>query len=135
MKPVEQQVVDQDVGDCFSACIASILELPLERVPVIHGDGAWDRWMDWFHAANLALILLDKSPPPPGYSIRSILSYNYEARTHAVVAFNGAVVHDPSPSRRKYSDDCYGLWTRHWIIVPIDIMKPIDRERLLAGKE
>lgn len=135
MKQVEQLVVDRDVGDCFSACIASILELPIESIPVYHSDesdSAWHRWMAWFESANLALILLDRSPPPPGYAIRSILSYTYESRTHAVVAFNGAVVWDPSPNRRDLSDECYSLWTRHWIIVPIDLMNPIKRERLLA---
>lgn len=133
MIPIEQAHIDADTGDCFSACIASILELPLERVPTIHGDGAWDRWMAWFEAANASLLLLEKLPSPPGYAIRSILSYSYEARTHAVVALNGAVVWDPSPFRRALSDECYGLWTRHWIIVPLDPVKPIDRGRLLIS--
>jgi hypothetical protein len=132
MKPVEQRVVSPDAGDCFSACIASILELPLERVPTIHGDNSWDRWMDWFEAANASLVLLDSNPPPPGYAIRSILSYAFEARTHAVVSFNGVVVWDPSPHRRDLADECYGQWTRHWIIVPLDPTQPIDRERLLS---
>jgi hypothetical protein len=136
MQPVDQRVIDPDKGDCFSACIASILELPLGAIPVYHSDetgSAWDRWVQWFRDANLTLICLTHHGPVPGYAIRSIPSYTYDARLHAVVTFDGVVVHDPSPNRLPPDDDRYTEWARHWVIVPIDPMKSIDRDRLVGG--
>lgn len=135
MRPVEQRVVDPDKGDCFFACIASILELPLEDIPELRTDdksSQWEKWVDWFRAANLTLICLTHHGPVPGYAIRSIPSYNFEARLHAVVTYDGQVVWDPSPTRRNYDDDCYKQWARHWIIIPLDLMKPIQRDKLKA---
>jgi hypothetical protein len=39
MRPVEQTCFDLKNGNCFAACIASILELPLEEVPNFCGEG------------------------------------------------------------------------------------------------
>lgn len=33
MKPVFQQIFDERKGDCFAACLASLLEIPLADVP------------------------------------------------------------------------------------------------------
>lgn len=33
MKPVFQKIICKERGDCFSACLASLLEVPLESVP------------------------------------------------------------------------------------------------------
>lgn len=33
MTPVDQRVIDPGVGDCMTACIASLLDLPYEAVP------------------------------------------------------------------------------------------------------
>lgn len=33
MKPVHQTITDRDQGNCWSAAIASVLELPIEEVP------------------------------------------------------------------------------------------------------
>lgn len=133
MIPVAQRIVDPDRGDCFSACIASILELPLDSVPTIHGDDNWDRWLAWFRGANATLICLTHHGPVPGYAIRSIPSYRYEARQHAVVTFDGVVVWDPSPHRLDYDDVRYQEWARHWLIMPVDPMRPIDREGLIRS--
>lgn len=41
MKPVNQTQFKPPDGDCLSACIASILELPLNKVP---NYIAYDNW-------------------------------------------------------------------------------------------
>lgn len=33
MKPVDQKIFDNEYGDCFRACVASIFEFPIEDVP------------------------------------------------------------------------------------------------------
>jgi hypothetical protein len=33
MTPVDQSVIDENIGDCYSACLASVLDLPLADVP------------------------------------------------------------------------------------------------------
>lgn len=44
MKPVDQTTFGFPGGNCFSACIASLLEMPLDDVPYfMHGD-----WYDAF---------------------------------------------------------------------------------------
>jgi hypothetical protein len=35
MRPQRQKIVDGKYGDCFAACIASILELPIEVILTI----------------------------------------------------------------------------------------------------
>lgn len=132
MIKVEQQVIDRDAGDCFVACVASILELPLSAVPSIHTEPAWDAHCRWLNSANLALVQITHHPGDiAGYAIRSIRSYTFEERSHAVVTHNGMVVWDPSPNRKDYDDDCYKTWTRHWVLVPIDITRPIETSKLL----
>ncbi|MBV9125691.1 MAG: hypothetical protein JO112_20265, partial [Planctomycetes bacterium] len=44
MKRVDQRIwaPTDRIGDCFSACIASILEVPLEEVPVWSGTADHD---------------------------------------------------------------------------------------------
>jgi hypothetical protein len=47
MIPVKQTVFTVPGGDCFAACVASILEVPLEEVPNFCAGGA-----DWLFEAN-----------------------------------------------------------------------------------
>ena len=50
MKQVEQSVTGAPEGDCFAACLASILELPLSEVPNVNIDPRVTKgsknWMD-----------------------------------------------------------------------------------------
>ena len=57
MKPVQQTIFSKGKGNCYAACLATILELPLESVPnfcAMKGD-----WMDqanqWLSRCDLAL--------------------------------------------------------------------------------
>lgn len=103
-------------GNCFNACIASILELPLREVAQIHpkfeGD-YWGAWEDWCAERGLFMTHRGTREPPRGYAIANGRSGRIypeghksagERIHHACVAFDGVVVHDPFPVPGEFSD-------------------------------
>jgi len=96
-------------GNCFNACIASILERPLREVALIHPRTAKDwheEWRLWLADQGYRLSYHGAEDPPAGYSIASGRSGRVypdghqkagERIHHACVAFDGVVVHDPFP--------------------------------------
>lgn len=128
MTPVDQRVFAQtegDVGDCLSACIATLLDLPLDEVPVFVASPTWYcdcvRWLD---ARGLALILLHFSPgtwpwhPPDNLPLIVGGQSPRGPWGHAVVGIwrGGAmeVLHDPHPSRDGIIGDARNVY----ILVP-----------------
>lgn len=98
-------------GNCFNACVASILELPLREVAQIHPRTAknwhaeWDAWLAE-RGLKIEYHIYPDEPAPRGFSIASGRSSRVypeghpkagERIHHAVVAFDGVVVHDPYP--------------------------------------
>lgn len=84
--------------------MASILELPIEEVPLLAtGDDWWKRIVEWCDANR---IDIDWSPPrddglvPIGYAIMSGRSPRCDLY-HSVVAYNGELVHDPHTGDRR----------------------------------
>lgn len=131
MIPVFQDmsVANDGHGNCFNACIASLLERPLREVAPIHPrrpvqlpDGTvqleenekWhEQWDAWLIEQGYKVMYHPASDPPKGFSIAS----GYSDRTfpeghrlagkrisHAVVAFDGVPVHDPYPLRGTFGD-------------------------------
>lgn len=124
MKPVFQQIVDKDSGDCFRACLASILELDCEDVPnfraMVNESGAdmMDFAREWClknYNISLVSIFMNKIPDcgddfrlTGGCEgtplIASYESPNLEGCTHAVVGeidkhgLNITITHDPNPN-------------------------------------
>jgi len=41
MKPVQQTVTEPGKGNCLAACVASLLELPIEDIPDLDGRNNW----------------------------------------------------------------------------------------------
>lgn len=110
MKPVDQTVFGWPGGNCFSACVASILELPIEEVPYFMGDpeephDAWGRRLDaWLRPRGLYALHFENDPTAAdAYPISGL--YILGGRSprgdfaHAVVACGKRIVHDPHPSR------------------------------------
>ena len=123
MIPVDMTVLHDPptkIGDCFRCCIASILELPANKVPHFCGLDPWtdqpdERWRNhllaflepmglyYFEIAFSAEILpewskhLELHHTISGISPRKV--------RHACVGFGGAVVHDPHPSRAGISPE------------------------------
>ena len=116
MKPVDQTVFTKGDGDCFPACLASILELPLSGVPCFLGDDWHARYEEWLGALGMGMVSLatvdglGESWRPPGYSILAAQSPRWDC-LHAVVALNGEVVWDPHPGRAMG----VGEW-REWTV-------------------
>ena len=115
MTPVDQTRFG-DEGNCFAACLASILECPLESVPdpmEIHRAGQnWRRaisaWLRTIH--GLEYIEIKRGADgwtmlmPPSFHVIGGKSPRGTECGHAVVGFRGAMVHDPHPSRQGILD-------------------------------
>lgn len=116
MRPVAQLIDSAVSGDCFRACVASILEIDPLTLPNISdkaeiGDRDWMRVMNGAIAKyNLALVIPSNGThftEMPFY-ISAIQSPRYEGSTHAVVVgydekrdgmSSWYVAWDPSPWR------------------------------------
>lgn len=127
MKPIFQEIVDPIIGDCFSACLASVLELPLSRVPKFARDNPdpnqsfFPEVQTWlakkYRMGIVAIQMEDRAGDFAGKDIRfihgpkeqiciaSVDSPNFEGRKHAVVGRvdslgNFTLLHDPNRDGR-----------------------------------
>jgi len=102
MKLIYQTTFGELNGNCFAACIASLLELPIESVPNFCSLG-----VDWLMATNkwlksFDLWFLDTRLPKPidlsffyGYYIVSGKSPRHI--DHSVIYKDSEMIHDPHP--------------------------------------
>jgi len=106
MKPVYQTQSgghdEETPGNCFAACLASLLEVPLDSVPHLVGDSDWmGKANDWLAQFDLAILSFappsEPGMPWPGdggcYHLMG--GYGPDGDAHAVVARDGELVHDP----------------------------------------
>lgn len=114
MIPVQQKISEVGSGDCFSACIASLLEMSLESVPNFRREAGQsgcmydlaETWLKQRFALSLLRIQIDyqiiaafKGTP----CIAAGASPNRPGGYHAVVGEidclgNFTMTHDPNPS-------------------------------------
>ncbi len=102
MREQKQRIVSNVIGDCFPACMATLLDLPLEVLPNDHSEYwffIWERFLEQFglkidyHSAKGAIW----SQHP---WIASVKSKNYENGSHAIIMHNGGdVLFDPSTKK------------------------------------
>lgn len=117
MKPVDQTIVpvaDEDRGDCFRACVASLMELPIEEVPdfCLHRD--WERRLEeWLAPRKMGYVEVringeEAVFSPVPRNILCIISGHtnrHPKRLHAVVArtegrgLTWEYLHDPHPAK------------------------------------
>lgn len=103
MKPIDQTTFGSPYGNCFQACVASILELPLEDVPhFCEGDNP--RWLldleEWLRPRGLAPMLVQAEGCPALDDAYGLLGGpSPRGCNHSVVVRGVEVVHDPHPSR------------------------------------
>lgn len=113
--------MDKNLGDCMAACIASILELPLEQVPNFReqafndGNSCNTKYANkWLHERGLAFLRVDwhgaLEPYWRGvYCVCNVPSQKFEGGWHYVVGLitdfsKLEIVHDPKTSNeRKYN--------------------------------
>ena len=134
-RPISEQ------GNCFQACLASILEMPLEQAfdcipydqPQDHTCGEkfegqlwYVEFEKWLASFGLGCIYLEWKPTTPaitqltGYHIAEVKSSTLKnGETHCVVIRNGELAHDPNPNSKVNGDDLLGVY----ILVPLDIAK------------
>lgn len=120
MKPVDQTRFNfsdhptEAPGNCWAACIASILELDLCEVPDeatvwkpgMNVEESWRLYhptmIRWLEKRGLSLIdgsALSLEYYTPVHCIITGSSPRRPKANHAVVYFNGELAHDPHPSR------------------------------------
>jgi hypothetical protein len=100
MKPIFQTDVGPDSGNCVSACLASIFELRLEDVHI--SPKGMEGLVDFLGRYYLypAKVRFENEFVPRGYSIGFFRIWELEEHYHAVVLFDGRVVHDPHPGSK-----------------------------------
>lgn len=116
MKPVCQTIFGTGRGNCFAACVASILELPIEEVPNFcadtpEGENWYPPFQAWAAARGVigmpfvlpsadceVLLRLARDEFP---ALPCIVFGATENGGHCVVFQAGAPVHDPNPRREQ----------------------------------
>lgn len=101
-----QAPIGEQRGNCWTACIASLVEREIDEVPnfvQLHVDGG-QHWFthtwEWLQANGYRLVQhsLD-SVPMDSHVIRTGKSPRGEGLYHAVLYLGDEVSHDPHPSR------------------------------------
>ena len=110
MKPVDQTLFGILDGNCLQACFASILELPLDDVPVLNLNKQLEPiWfaslMHFVRQHGHALLYLNEDLEHLPYGEYIGGGNSPRGIRHACVFSNRTMVHDPHPSRQ-------GLWLK-----------------------
>ncbi len=115
MKPVHQTFFDDERGNCEAACIASLLELPLDAVPNFVESPKPNEAEDEFLASHglraIRILMVDEShAATTRWQFGPCIVWGVSPRTfadgsvkyHSVVAepnaFGFKIIHDPHPS-------------------------------------
>ena len=106
MKPIKQTTFGKQ-GNCFPACIASVLEIPLEGIPnfCVEFPSKWHWEVNKWLSENHGVVLLTITPwdqdhvfPPFVVDTYHLMSGpSVRGHHHSIVALNGKMVHDPHP--------------------------------------
>lgn len=144
MKPVYQNLIHPGEGNCFSACLASLLEIPLELVPNFRKENpipndmmkAAREWLAENFGLSIVTIQMEKELKT-GEDLRLIgatpgtpvlaggKSPNFEGVQHCVVGeidkhgMNFVMTHDPNPSGKGLD----GRPMHLYFLVPLDISR------------
>lgn len=115
MKPVYQTRFGS-IGNCYTACVASILEVSLEELSEherlyqeyarAHEERRYKERDDWFDRLRgeqwrlgFIPVVIPHFYKPKGYAIKS--GMGSRGLLHCCVALDGEIVHDPHPSDEK----------------------------------
>lgn len=104
MTKYRQRISHPGIGDCFRACMATLLDLPPEVLP---NDFSPSWHLNWQHYLGQFGIELSVSGRPDGPIwlstpwIATVKSLNYDGVMHAILMHEANVVlHDPSTKKR-----------------------------------
>lgn len=122
MKPVDQTRFGEHEGNCFAACLASILELEIGDVPEMSCEGQFEIMLAWLWERGLTAVELNFRPRAQfpyvfsrfglkgtGLAIASGKSPRGDFDHAVVVAVDHNIqqvqfIHDPHPSRDFLKD-------------------------------
>jgi hypothetical protein len=104
MIPVTQTRTGKVDGNCFPACLASILEIPLESIPEFGGEDEWIENTAKF-LESVGLYYVQVKPDDPmlrvmfsvGRAYHTVKGTSPRGGQHACVGLNGKIVFDPHP--------------------------------------
>ena len=124
MKAVDQTTFGQPEGNCFSACVASLLEIPISDVPYFMGHDDWfENFAEWLRPYGFYPMMFNaKDNPtwsPEGWAIAGGQS---PRGPHSVVSFHDKIRHDPHPSRDRIAE--VEDWTVFVAIDPAERLRP-----------
>jgi hypothetical protein len=99
----EQLISDPVKGDCFRACITSLLGIPnTDELP--DGDKDWFvGWGNYLRKMGLNIRYEEEAFWREGYWIASVKSLNFPDVTHAIIMNGQEIYFDPSPNK-KYQE-------------------------------
>lgn len=127
--PVDQTITGAR-GNCYSACLASLFELPIELTPYGFDenydgttDSFWEPIYQWLADKGYGLFHLTVKNDfdiswYPGYLI-AVGHMPGSSAYHAVIYYNGLLHHDPSPMKAGLEK-----------VEQVDLLYPLDPSRL-----
>ena len=117
-----------DQGNCFQACVATVLQMPLEeaydcRGPQEKGNHWFDDFCKWLEQYGLGCLFFEHTKEKPVvasafpglYIVECQSNTLYQGELHVVVACDGEVIHDPNPHANGRIGDNRGIY----IFVPL----------------
>lgn len=137
MKRVTQTILGAEKGDCFRACLASILER--DDVPNCHGEQnvnwifQYDKYLKRFNL-HLFWCQVGAAPAPKGYSILSVKSVMLENAYHAVVLYQNRagvakVIWNPNPIDPRGCEIPDEDWRLYYVLVSLNPAKLVYNSR------
>jgi len=94
-----------ETGNCFQACLATLLNLDIEKIPhfaKLYDDGNWfgevNKWLCQY-GLNLMCFHYEKDASYLKGCYHLLSGQSSRGLTHAVVGYEGKIIHDPHPDR------------------------------------
>lgn len=127
MIPVSQNEFGS-TGNCMSACLASIFEVPLGEVPNFFTVGGtepdkwWKTCRDWLRTKGFGVMSLavDSNILSMYEGIFIVSGKSNRGFEHAVVFKDGKIIHDPHPSLDGIDE-----------VVSVDMLYPLDPSKFV----
>jgi hypothetical protein len=132
MKPVFQQhptATAEALGDCVRACVASILELPIDQVPhfgqqrsTAPGEALWSQALrQWLRPRGMAIMVAEVLAPDGHFAAEGMqfhhirIGEHRSGSQHAAVFYGDQLAHDPLPvNPEPFQPDVY---PQHYVIL------------------
>lgn len=102
MKRIKQTRLGDKEGNCLEACLASLLELGIDNVPVCGDKENWfeilNNWLIFEFGLYMVVMKIRPQFVPKGYHMIWGEGPRYKDVDHSVVGLHGKIIFDPHPS-------------------------------------